>query len=316
MVDIQSASLTKEKILSTIRSKGPTLPIHIARAVNLSPLFASAFLSELHGEKRIKLSYMKVGSSPLYYIPGQDSMLENFADYLSSKEKDAFLLLKDKKILNDESQTPQIRVSLRSLRDFAIPIKIRLSEEPKLFWKYFLLPDTEIDKHLPQNEESKKETEKKTIEEKKENEEIKEQERKKSEEKQKETKLGELEIKQNEKREKEEKIEETKKIKKKIKEYKFPNKIKEYLPSKGIELLEIISEKQKELIGKARINTLFGKQEFYLTAKDKKKLSEEDLIAKKFVMESASVAVTLVSAAASAISYSTFFRDINKTMDI
>ena len=36
-------------------------------------------------------------------------------------------------------------------------------------------------------------------------------------------------------------------------------------------------EKKKEFAGKIRIDSLFGKQEFYLMAKDKKKITETDI---------------------------------------
>ena len=83
----QDTSNIKEKILSVLRRRGPGLPVHIATELKMSGLFASAFLSELVSEKKIKLSYMRVGNSPLYYIPGQEHMIEKFSGYLKSKEK-------------------------------------------------------------------------------------------------------------------------------------------------------------------------------------------------------------------------------------
>src|SRR3989344_321623 len=100
----QDTSLLKDKILSLLRIRGPGLPVHVARETNLSILFSSAFLSELLSEKKIKTSHMKVGGSPLYFIPGQEPRLENFSQHLKSKEKDAFNLLKEKKFLRDKEQ--------------------------------------------------------------------------------------------------------------------------------------------------------------------------------------------------------------------
>ena len=96
----QSASEIKEKILSTLRLRGPSLPVHIAKQTDLSILFSSAFLSELLSEGKIKMSHMKVGSSQIYHLPGQEARIENFSQHLNPKEKEAFTLLKDKKILN------------------------------------------------------------------------------------------------------------------------------------------------------------------------------------------------------------------------
>ena len=112
---MQDALKLKENIVGIIRRRGPCLPIHISSEIKINTLFASAFLSELFSEKRIKISNMKVGSSPLYFIPGQEPMLEKFANHLKSKEKDAFFLLKEKSFLKDTEQEPAIRVALRAI---------------------------------------------------------------------------------------------------------------------------------------------------------------------------------------------------------
>ena len=43
-------------------------------------------------------------------------------------------------------------------------------------------------------------------------------------------------------------------------------------------MLQVILEKNKEFIAKVRVDILFGKQEFLLIAKDKKKIEDNDLI--------------------------------------
>lgn len=136
----QNSSEIKEKILLLLQKRGPSLPVHIARETGLSILFASAFLSELVSERRIKISNMKVGNSPIYFIPGQESLLENFSQYLKSKEKDAFILLKEKKFLKDKEQDPAIRVALRAIKDFAIPFK----KNEEIFWRFFTISEKEL----------------------------------------------------------------------------------------------------------------------------------------------------------------------------
>ena len=86
----------KEKIISFIKDNGPSLPVRIAKTIEMEPVFASAILSELLNEKRIKMSNLRVGSSSLYLLQGQEKMLEDFADNLKSVEKEAFLKLKEK----------------------------------------------------------------------------------------------------------------------------------------------------------------------------------------------------------------------------
>ena len=99
----------------------------------MSILFTSAFLSELLAEKRIKISNMKVGSSPLHFISGQETRLENFSQHLKSREKDAYELLREKKFLKDSEQEPAIRVALRAIKDFAISFK----KNNVIIWRYF-----------------------------------------------------------------------------------------------------------------------------------------------------------------------------------
>src|SRR3989344_5056493 len=82
MVNLEEGSRKKEVILSSIKMRGPSLPVQVARVLEVEPLFASAFLSELKDEQKIKVSNLRVGSSPLYFIDGQEGMLENFVLHL------------------------------------------------------------------------------------------------------------------------------------------------------------------------------------------------------------------------------------------
>lgn len=165
---MQDTSNIKLKIISLIEQKGPNLPVRIAGELGLSPLFASAFLSELLSEKKIKISNLRVGNSPLYFISGQEPKLENFSEHLKSKEKEAFLLLKENNFLMDSPQEPAIRIALRAIKDFAIPFE----KDKKLIWRYFTVPESEFKqsekiKEIPKEEketEQRQETkEKKTI---------------------------------------------------------------------------------------------------------------------------------------------------------
>ncbi len=47
---------------------------------------------------------------------------------------------------------------------------------------------------------------------------------------------------------------------------------------KNIEITQEILAKKKEFTAKVRTDTPFGKQEFYLIAKEKKKITTEDLV--------------------------------------
>jgi len=290
MPDLQKLNYNKERILNTIKIKGPSLPVKISKAIELSPLFTSALLSELYAEKRLKISNMKVGSSPLYYAEGQEHLLENFIQHLNRREQEALSLLKSKKILSDEEQQPVIRVALRAIKDFAIPIRVRVNEKVKIFWKYLTLPDQEIRPEIQKilNPDAT-------------NQAPKTQPKPEKPKPIPQTKKPELKPSlqpiltiekpkplptRKKSQPKEEQIETPKQTqpaqpaqikKKKQVQHEFPKNIKEYLAAQDIELLESLSEKKKEFISKIRIDTLFGKQEYFLMAKDKKKINENDL---------------------------------------
>lgn len=137
------ASEIKRKILSHIERNGPSLPVAISREVGISSLFSSAFLSELLEDESIKISKMKVGGSPLYFLPQQHPMLENFSRYLPEKEKEALHLLKERKVLKDIEQEPAIRIALRSLKDFASPIVIEQNNAKEVYWRYVMTNENE-----------------------------------------------------------------------------------------------------------------------------------------------------------------------------
>jgi len=254
---MQDTLKIKEKILSILKEKGPSLPVHIASEIKTSVLFTSAFLSELISERKVKISYMKIGNSPLYFLPGQEPLLEKYADYLKKKEKDAFLLLKEKKILKDSEQEPSIRVALRAIKDFAIPIK----KDNELFWKYF----KEQEKELPVNLTKEKLTETKE-----------------------DKKIEPIFVKEEKQQifsQVQEKKKKELKTKKEIKKRNYPkstkrsndkffDKVKKYLSSKGIEISDIESFNKNELFLIIKKNS----EKTLLAAFNKKRITENDLI--------------------------------------
>lgn len=281
----QDTSNIKEKIMSTIRIKGPSLPVHISNATGQSMLFSSAFLSELLSEKKLKTSNMRVGTSPLYFISGQESQLERYAqEHLKSKEKDAFLLLKEKKFLKDSEQEPSIRVALRSIRDFAIPFK----KGDEIYWKYLTASEDEFEEYK-KNVEEKKEIKKHTIVEQppqKFSSDLTKKIAEKSGKADFETNIksaSENEQKSKEKplnifdnpKEKPKKPLKKKTTKKKTKKQddKFFNKVKEFLNQKGIRILDIQNFNKNDLTLKIKENG----NEKLLVAFNKKRVAETDL---------------------------------------
>ena len=147
----QDASHIREKILSILRMKGPTIPVYISQEIGTSMLFTSAFLSELLSDKLVKISNMRVGNSPIYFITGQEGQLEKFSHYLKSKEKEAFLLIQERKFLKDSEQNPAIRVALRSIKDFAFPFR----RNNEIFWRYLTASESELKNDIKPIEEHK-----------------------------------------------------------------------------------------------------------------------------------------------------------------
>ncbi len=136
----QNLENSKQKIMSFINSNGPSVPVRISHHLGIDSILASAFLSELLSDKKLKISKMKVGSSPLYFIPGQEMKLENFTNYLSGKEREAFDLLREKKVLRDDVQYPAIRVALRGIPDFAFSFR----QGDVIYWRYFSVGEQEV----------------------------------------------------------------------------------------------------------------------------------------------------------------------------
>lgn len=271
---VENLSVSKEKILSTIRMKGPSLPVQIAKAIDFSPLFTSAFLSELKGEGKLMLSNMRVGSSPLYYLPGQESALERFSAYLNQREREAFQLLREKKVLEDSEQSPVVRVALRAIKDFAFPVKIRVNGDAKLFWRYFTLSDNDVADFVSRGGFNEKPKEK---------EEVKEVVEKREEvasavhETPQEDLVKKEEIKKDLQSSLEEERPLAEKRQAKTKESEFGINVKDYLQAKEIEVVEVLTEKKKEIEAKVRVDAPFGKQAFYLIAKDKGSTTDNDL---------------------------------------
>ncbi len=158
-----------EEVYEYVKEKGAVLPVNVAEHFNIQTLFASAFLSELVGKNKIKVSTLKVGGSPLYYVEEKKEVLEQYTDNLHEKEQKTLMLLKTKKVLEDIKLELLDRVALRKMKDFAIPLNVTIGYENRLFWKYYLVSDREAEniiKNMILNTELKKETEEKRIEEK------------------------------------------------------------------------------------------------------------------------------------------------------
>lgn len=282
MIDVQEK---KNKIISFLETSGPSLPVRIAKAIGMDPVFASAIASELLGSKQIKTSYMKIGASPLYLLPGQEQRLEEYTEHLKSIEKEAYLKLKEKKLMKDGEESPAIRVALRNIKDFAIPFKF----QEKIMWKYAFVTDEEIEKLLSgpkQKIESEAKEPRVKIEP-----EPKKEELGAKEERVEQKPAAKLEEPKEVPKAWEVKREEIKQIKEESKkvedifapseaeepEPEFLTEIKKFLKHKNIEFIEEIRTEKKEVVATVSITSQLGKINFLLIAKNKKTATKDEI---------------------------------------
>lgn len=135
---------SREDVLKIIKAKGPLIPATIAKEMSMPLLLAQAHLSELSSNKLVKLSSVKIGGSPLYYIDGQQPLLQNFAERLGEKDRRTYERLKEEKVLRDNAVDPLTRVSLRAIKDFAVMLEVKHGENTEIFWRWFMSSNEEV----------------------------------------------------------------------------------------------------------------------------------------------------------------------------
>ncbi len=134
---------SKEEVLSALRAKGPLVPNEIRKLVgSTDSMIVGAVLSELTSRGMVKISNLKKGGSPFYYLPGQEAQLEKFIEFLNPKDQKTLRLLKEQKVIHDKSQELFMRVSLRQIKDFAIPFELITQQQgSQIFWRYYLVSE-------------------------------------------------------------------------------------------------------------------------------------------------------------------------------
>ncbi len=139
-----------DKILSFMKMIGPTTPTAVAKNIKSDVLLASALLSDLSAQNKVKVSKLKIGGgSPLYYLAGQEEQLFKFAEgNFNPKDYQVLLQLKDRRLLREKELELLGRVALRNLKDFAIPLNVNIQGQTELFWKWHLLSNEEANKMI------------------------------------------------------------------------------------------------------------------------------------------------------------------------
>ncbi|MAG50433.1 hypothetical protein CL621_02200 [archaeon] len=241
---------TNEVVLDLVKKNGPVLPVQISKEIKSDILFASAVLSELVKQKQIFISYGKVGGSPVYYSSGQESKLNLLKEHLPGKEKEAYELLKEKKIIRDITAEPWQRVALRSIQDFAIPIRATIRGKIELFWKWYLASNDEAKTLILEIFKNKQEIPKKT-----------------PFEKPQEVPLE---------KPKEIPTEEKKEVNESLK-YNFKDKISSYFSEKNINVVNEEVSKAKDVEMEVDLPSEIGTLRFFVKGVGKKRISDADL---------------------------------------
>lgn len=136
--------LSKESVLAALQTRGPSIPIHIKKVIGEGDTFTiGALLSELTAGGKVKVSNVKRGGSPYYYVPEHASRLVECIEDLGEKDRRAARLLQERKILRDKNQDPLLRVCLRNIKDYSRPLEVKTKEGTELFWKWYLTPQEE-----------------------------------------------------------------------------------------------------------------------------------------------------------------------------
>ena len=136
----------KDIVFEFVKKNGPVLPVQVSKNINTNILLASAILSGLVSEKKVFLTHQNIGGSPLYYVKGQESKLDILYKHLENAEKEAYDLLKNKKILKDIDLTAVYRVALRNIKDFAFKLEVSVDNKSEIFWKWYLIDNNEAEK--------------------------------------------------------------------------------------------------------------------------------------------------------------------------
>ena len=314
---ISSVMASREQVLTIIRSKGPLIPAVIAKELKMDLLIAQAHLSELSSSKLVNVSSIKVGGSPLYYLDGQQNNLQKFSERLGEKDLNVYNILKKEKVLRESEVAPLTRVSLKQLKDFAVPLQVQTGEKVEIFWKWYMLSNEEVSplireiihgpevgapkEEVAEGEASEVSVQKEPLPTKKEEEpmssasspdsnnplrsrpEIQQlQEKIRKEAKEMETPIDTTSIPQPKflKIPVQKTLKESSEAMKKQKETgdEFVALLDDYFSEKGIKVVEItILRKRSEVECLLLLPTTVGDIEFYCRAKNKKKVNEGDL---------------------------------------
>jgi hypothetical protein len=140
--------IDKDQVMQLVQMKGYVLPADLTRQFHADTFIMGAVLSDLVREKKLNISRVKIGRSPVYYTTQHRAKLQDLYKYLDEKDKRTYDLLKEKVVLQGSMQTSLLRVSLKNMKDFAKPIEVTVAGKTELFYKWYLASDQEVHRAL------------------------------------------------------------------------------------------------------------------------------------------------------------------------
>ncbi|MFH0875991.1 MAG: hypothetical protein V1859_08695 [archaeon] len=302
--------LDKVSVLNIIKERGPVIPRDIMKLLGGDTFLIGAILSQLKDSGQVRISSVKIGGSPVYYLPTQESKLTELYKNLHDQEKKAYDLLKQHGILQDSVLEPVTRVALRGIKDYAKPVEVTIKDNKIIFWRWFLLPNEKAEATIREKISAQKDevqelpkggmpinahVPEKTIEKKEETIVLAEQpkpailETKKEEQKTsiiKEPVIEKKEVPEHKKETVKHEKEHEKEIQIELKEEdnadnindSFLTKIKRHFDKNEIKIIEYsIIKKAKEIDLIITVPSAAGRLNFFCRAKDKKTINEGDL---------------------------------------
>jgi nicotinamide mononucleotide adenylyltransferase len=148
--------VSEEQVLGAVKSHGPVIPMDVRQIIKMGDsITIGATLSTLSARGIVKITNIKRGGSPFYYVVGQEDKLSDLSKYLGEKDKRTFELLKQKRVIRDRLEEPLIRVSLRNMPDFAKRIDVELNGEQEIFWRWYTISNEEAIKLFSKTNASK-----------------------------------------------------------------------------------------------------------------------------------------------------------------
>jgi len=136
--------VSEEQVFNAVKSNGPLIPLDVRQLIKMGDsIIIGATLSTLVDRKLVKVTHIKRGGSPFYYVVGQEEKLSDLSKFLGEKDKKVFDLLKQKQVIRDAIEEPLVRVALRNLPDFSKKLDLEINGVKEIFWRWYMITDDE-----------------------------------------------------------------------------------------------------------------------------------------------------------------------------